>query len=89
MGCMWNGKEFLHARIESNKMNYFVEWARHFVVHFGVWVSMGVLMTLHKDGLPNPKLIPRLMKSAIGLAFILSIFSSHSHMTYLNSFGGK
>jgi hypothetical protein len=68
-------------------MNYFIEWGHHYVVHFGVWVTLGMAATVYKDGLPKAKNIPGLLKSAVIVSLIMSIFSSHSHIHYLSFLG--
>ncbi len=63
-------------------MNYYVHWAHAYSVHFGLWVTYSIAMTIYRDGLPNVKDLPGLLKTALVIASVLSIFSSHSHVHY-------
>lgn len=71
-------------------MSYFTDWGHAYVVHFGAWISFMFAATVYKNGLPEKTdaVIP-LLKTAIVLALILSIFSSHSHTHYLSHLAGK
>jgi hypothetical protein len=70
-------------------VEYVLEWAHHYVVHFGVWVSFALGAQVTKNGIPEPKSIKSLLISAVVLSSIVSLFSSHSHMHYLSHFIGK
>jgi hypothetical protein len=65
-------------------MNYFIQWGHHYVVHFGIWVTLGLAATVYRDGLPKTSKLPGLFKSAVLLSLIASIFSSNSHIHYLS-----
>jgi hypothetical protein len=63
-------------------MNYFVNWAHIYSVHFGIWVVFSIGCTIYRDGLPNVKDLGSLLKTALAVSTILSVFSSHSHVHY-------
>lgn len=65
-------------------MSYFINWAHAYSVHFGVWVTFVVGCTIYRDGAPSPKKLPGLLESALAIAAILSVFSSHSHVHYIS-----
>jgi hypothetical protein len=67
-------------------LSYLYQWGQVYLVHFGAWVTFGFACTIYKTGLPKIKTIPGLLKTAIVVAAILSIFSSHSHIQYMNTF---
>lgn len=49
------------------------------MIHFGVWVTFAFGTNIYKNGIPPLKELPSMIKTAVILAAILSIFSSHSH----------
>ena len=65
-------------------MNYFIDWAHAYSVHFGLWVTFCLARTVYNDGLPDINKLPGLLKSALAIATVLSVFSSHSHVHYAN-----
>jgi hypothetical protein len=60
-------------------MNYLISWAHLYVVHFGVWMTFALAATVYKKGIPDFEKLPSLLKSAVVIAAIISVFSSHSH----------
>ena len=70
-------------------MKYFTEFLHAYSMHFGFWVSFMFSTTIYKCGMPSTDHIKPMLKSAIILAGILSIFSSHSQAHYLSHFVGK
>jgi hypothetical protein len=70
-------------------MGYLLQWAHAYVVHFGGWVAMLVAFAVYKDGLPEPKRLPSLFKSAVALAFFASFFSSHAQHHLISHFLAK
>lgn len=60
-------------------LHYLAMWAHMYVVHFGVWVTLLCFLDVHENGLPKPKDMLTKLKTALLLAAVLSIFSSHSH----------
>lgn len=69
-------------------LEYFVQWGHHYVMHFGAIVSVGLMASLYKDGLPEPKKLPKLLLSAVCLAAVVALFSSHSHTHYIQFLSG-
>lgn len=67
-------------------LHYFAEWFHMYLMHFGAWVSFAIAASVVKAGLPEPSNIKRMLLSALILAAIVSIFSSHSHAKYLDHF---
>lgn len=61
---------------------YFIQWAHTYSVHFGAWVTFVIACSVYKTGAPSPKKLSGLLKSALTIATILSVFSSHSHVHY-------
>jgi hypothetical protein len=68
---------------------YMITWGHAYLMHFGAWVSFAFGATVYKNGLPEPKKIPSMVLSAVTLAAIVAIFSSHSHTHYLQKFIGQ
>jgi glucose uptake protein GlcU len=68
---------------------YFIEWGHTYLVHLGAWVGFAIGVHTTKFGLPHPKQIPTITLSALILAAIVAIFSSHAHNHYLAHFGTK
>ena len=60
-------------------LDYLVQWGHMYVVHIGAWVTFGFGATIYKNGMPPLSEVPSMLKTAIILALILAIFSSHSH----------
>jgi cell division protein FtsL len=60
-------------------IGYLISWGHLYVVHFGVWMTFTFAATIYKKGLPDLKNLPALLKTAVVISAILSIFSSHSH----------
>jgi len=63
-------------------MNYFIQWSHVYSAHFGAWVTFVVASSVHKKGVP--KNIWPLLKSALAMSAVLSLFSSHAHVHYAN-----
>jgi hypothetical protein len=59
--------------------HYFIQWGHLYVIHFGVWVTLLCGMDVHENGLPKLKDLLSKLKTALIMACVLSIFSSHSH----------
>jgi hypothetical protein len=70
-------------------LTYFSEWGHVYLIHFGAWVAFAFGATVHKNGLPQPKQIPKLLLSAVILASVVAVFSSHSHAHYISHFVKK
>lgn len=56
-----------------------IQWANMWVVHLGAWMTFLFAADVYKNGMPELKSVPSKLKTAIVLAALLSIFSSHSH----------
>jgi hypothetical protein len=67
-------------------MEYLIQWANTYLLHFGAWVSLALVVNLHKNGIPKPEKLPKIILSAVLLAAFAAIFSSHSHAHYLSHF---
>lgn len=67
-------------------IDYLLNWLNAYVMHFGVWIAMLVSFDIYKKGLPELRHILSMFKSAIILATIVSVFSSHSHMHIVKHF---
>jgi hypothetical protein len=65
-------------------MEYLIHWGHLYIVHFGFWMTFAFGATIYNDGIPDFKKLPALLKSAVVIAALLSLFSSHSHH-YLTS----
>jgi hypothetical protein len=60
-------------------MDYLIHWGHLYVVHFGVWMTFMFAAAIYLNGIPNLQKLPAMLKSAVIIAAIMSIFSSHSH----------
>ena len=67
-------------------LHYFYEWLHIYSIHFGALVALGLVTTVYVRGLPEPKEICGLLKSAVALGAIIAVFSSHAHAHYLSHF---
>lgn len=56
------------------------------MVHFGAWVSLIIAATVHKEGAPEPAKLKGIFVSAVALAAVVALFSSHSHSHYVSHF---
>ncbi len=65
---------------------YLIEWGHTYLVHFGSWMTFAFAATVTKKGLPQPKDVLGIVQSAVAMAAIVAIFSSHAHSHYLNHF---
>jgi hypothetical protein len=66
-------------------LHYLIQWGHIYVIHFGVWVSFCCGASIYKNGMPELKDVPTMLKTALILAAVLSIFSSHSNHYLMNS----
>lgn len=65
-------------------IKYITEWAHHYVVHLGAWITFIIAATVYKDGCPDSfKAIRQLVVGAAVLGAIVAVVSSHSHMHYI------
>jgi hypothetical protein len=60
-------------------LHYLAQWLHLYVIHFGAWMTFAFGVTLYKRGLPSLKELPDMLKTALVISVILSVFSSHSH----------
>lgn len=65
--------------------HYLMIWGHMYLIHFGAWITFSIGCTVHREGVPSPKALPELFKSATVLSLFLSIVSSQSHAHYLNT----
>jgi hypothetical protein len=49
-----------------------------YVIHFGAWITFLFAADVYKNGMPELKDVSSKLKTALILAAVLSIFSSHS-----------
>lgn len=59
-------------------LHYFIQWGHVYVIHFGAWMTFCFAATIYKNGMPKLKDVPSMIKTAVILSLVLSIFSSHS-----------
>lgn len=69
-------------------MNYLLEFLHAYSMHFGFWVCFMFGATIYKNGMPALDQLKPMFKTAMILASILGIFSSHSQAHYLSHFTG-
>jgi hypothetical protein len=69
--------------------HYLIEWGHTYMMHFGAWVSFAFGAQVTKKGLPEPKEVKSLLVSAIVMAAVVAVFSSHSHNHFLQHFSSK
>ena len=70
-------------------IEYLLHWMHAYMVHLGIWTSLLVGFEIYKNGLPPYKKIPDIFKSAITLAVIISLFSSHAQTHIIKHFLAK
>jgi hypothetical protein len=67
-------------------IDYLLHWMHAYIVHFGIWMTMLVGFDIYKNGLPAPEKIKGIFKSALILAVIISVFSSHAQTHIIKHF---
>lgn len=60
-------------------LQYLLQWGHMYIMHVGAWITFAFGASIYKEGMPVTERIPSMIKTALILAAILSIFSSHSH----------
>ena len=69
--------------------SYLLQWTHLYLIHVGAWVSFAFGAQVTKNGLPDPRKVPSMLLSAVILAAVVAIFSSHSHTHFLQHFASK
>jgi hypothetical protein len=67
-------------------MTYLTEFIHAYSIHFGFWVCFSFGATIYNEGLPELEDLPGMFKTALILAAILSLFSSHSQAHLISHF---
>ena len=70
--------------------HYLLNWGHAYILHFGLWVTMLTLFSVHKDGLPEQwSSMRNMLRSVVVLSTVMSVFSSHSQTHLIEHFLSK
>lgn len=67
-------------------MEYLLHWMHAYIVHFGVWMNVLIAFHVYHNGLPDPRKIPSVFKSAGILAIFISVLSSQAQTHIIKYF---
>jgi hypothetical protein len=70
-------------------IEYLLHWMQAYISHLGMWISILVGFQIYKEGLPDYKQIPDILKSAIIFSIIISLFSSQAQTHFIENFLSK